>query len=609
MKRKLVPTLLAIILVIIAMASFLHFSNVLFNHSKNGSMSKMEKVVMHEAYNVNDELNTSNRTIQLIADSLADFDAFSQSVLGERMQEYNSHMHFRLLLVADTSGAAHDSLGKQYDVSQNEAFLGGMLGGTNIYEDCGMIDKSAVVISSPIIQNGRVSGVVLGEYDMFFLYQLINIENDGKESYTAIVKPNGVFLVAPHSPRQLVPGVKNVYDVMAVVSFDNQYNSEMMQENISLQKSGFLEYSYDDERRLVYYYPLGVNDWYIMRVITDQVIEGDVNSIKEMVRNLTAQIAFVFISLGLLVFYLLWRFRQNEKMEALKMQTVTDNIPGGVAELVLGDGVKVNYANHAFYLVLGISRYEFMGEKYHGYISQMWHKDGLEEFRKRVAASIQKGNIINFEFQVTTHSGLKRWIALNGRVITKTKTDYYIQSVFIDITTERERTDAILEQTRLDPMTGLFNKVCTQKLVCDGLTEDNGVKKALVVVDIDKFKNVNDTFGHIAGDEAIIGIAGVLKKYMQNRGLAGRIGGDEFLLFFHNADDVDDIRAVLVEIQDRIKSMSFSCSELHITSSMGCVICNGSPDMSYERIFAIADAKLYEAKKSNPSGLEIEKLV
>jgi diguanylate cyclase (GGDEF)-like protein/PAS domain S-box-containing protein len=490
-------------------------------------------------------------------------------------------------------------------VSQNKAFQGGMLGGTNIYEDCGIIDKGAVAISSPIIQNGRVSGVVLGEYDMFFLSQLINIENDGKESYTAIVKPNGDFLVPPHSSRQLLPGVKNVYAAMEVVTFENQNNTDTMRDSIDLQKSGFLEYSYEGESRLVYYYPLGVNDWYIMRVITDQVIEGDVNSIKEMVRNLTVQITFVFVSLGLLVFYLLWRFRQNEKKEAMKMQTVTDNIPGGVAELVLRDEVKVQYANHAFFLVMGISRYEFMGEKYAGYVSRLWRPGGLEEFKKRVEASIQKEQIINFEYQITTSSGLKRWIALNGRVISKSKNDCDIQAVFIDITTERERTDAILEQTRLDPMTGLFNKVFTQQLVCEGLAENNGMKKALVVVDVDKFKNVNDSFGHITGDEAIIGIAGVFKKYMQNRGFAGRIGGDEFLLFFNCADDVEDIRAVLLEIQDRIKHMVFSKEELHITSSMGCVICCTTTDLCYEKIFAAADANLYIAKKSSPSGLEI----
>lgn len=606
MRRKLIPTIAAIILIILAIASFSHFSHVLFNHSKNGSMAKMEKVVIHEAYNVNDELSTSNRTIQLIADSLADFGTFSQSVLGERMQEYNSHMHFRLLLVADKAGAAHDSLGKQYDVSQNKAFQGGLLGGTNIYEDCGIIDKAAVVISSPIIQNGRVSGVVLGEYDMFFLSQLINIENDGKESYTAIAKPDGDFLVAPHSPRQLLPGAKNVYAILDVVSFENQNNATTMRDNVYLQKSGFLEYSYEGESRLVYYYPLGINDWYILRVITDQVIEGDVNSIKKMVRNLTVQIAFVFISLGLLVFYLLWRFRQAEKLEAMKMQTVTDNIPGGVAELVLGDEVKVHYANHAFFLVMGISRHEFMGEKYDGYVSRMWSHEGFEEFKKRVESSIQKEQIINFEYQITTYSGLNRWIALNGRVITKSKSGCYIQAVFIDITTERERTDAILEQTRLDPMTGLFNKVFTQQLVCESLADYNGMKKALVVVDIDKFKNVNDTFGHITGDEAIIGIAGVFKKYMQNRGFAGRIGGDEFLLFFNCADDEEDIRAILLEMQDKIKHMVFSKADLHITSSMGCVICNTANDACYENIFAVADDNLYVAKKSSPSGLEIK---
>lgn len=478
MRQKIVPILITFILILIAITSFSHFSNVLFNHSKNGSMVKMEKVVIHEAYNVNDELAMSNQTIQLIADSLADFDTFSESLLGERVQEYNSHMHFRLLLVAYKNGTAHDSVGKQYDVRQNAAFQGGLLGGTNIYEDCGLIDKSALVISSPIIRDGRVLGVVLGEYDMFFLSQLINIENDGKESYTAIIKPNGDFLVQPHSPRQLIAGAKNVYDVMDIVTFENQNNVTTMKYNMDMQKSGFLEYAYNGENRLIYYYPLGVNDWYILRVITDQVIEGDVNSIKEMVRNLTIQIAFVFLSFGLLIFYMLWRFRKTEKREALKLQTVTDNIPGGVAELILADEVKIKYANNALFHVLGISRYEFMERKYKGYISRMWSEEGMEDFRQRVKMSIVKNQIINFEYRVQTKDGLTRWVALNGRVITKMKSSLRIQAVFIDITTERERTDAILQQTRLDPMTGLLNKTCTQQMVKEVLQATTGRKSS-----------------------------------------------------------------------------------------------------------------------------------
>ena len=378
-----------------------------------------------------------------------------------------------------------------------------------------------------------------------------------------------------------------------------------MRQAIKLNKSGFFEYSLGSEQRLLSYEPVGINDWYMLRAITNQVIVQDVDPVKIMVRNLVIQISFVFIAFGILVFYLLRRYRKAEEREAFKLKTVTDNIPGGVAELFLADELSITYANNAFYLLHGISRYEFMQGRLQGYLSRLGSVDNLAEFRRRVLASLKTGQIINYEYQIQTRNGLIRWIALNGRVISHSKEQYHIQAVFLDITAEKERTDAIIKQTQLDPMTGLYNKTCTQSMVHDSLCHQGVTWHALIIADIDKFKLVNDTYGHIAGDEVIIGLAGVLKKYTGSHSFAGRIGGDEFMLFFDNLEKPEDVRDYLTEIQNKIRHMTFSDATLKITSSMGCIVFKATSQASFEELFAKADANLYIAKKRGPGSLEI----
>jgi len=117
-----------------------------------------------------------------------------------------------------------------------------------------------------------------------------------------------------------------------------------------------------------------------------------------------------------------------------------------------------------------------------------------------------------------------------------------------------------------------------------------------IILDIDNFKSVNDTYGHMFGDEIIFKLANALKKAIGQRGVAGRIGGDEFLILLENIMEVDDIKTILKSVR---KYMEWDFNDKSSTYKFTCSIgvSQYAKDASdYETLFRIADKALYIAK-------------
>lgn len=121
---------------------------------------------------------------------------------------------------------------------------------------------------------------------------------------------------------------------------------------------------------------------------------------------------------------------------------------------------------------------------------------------------------------------------------------------------------------------------------------------SMAIVDIDHFKQVNDTFGHMTGDIIIKQVANIIAEEVGNDGFVGRIGGDEFLIMFFDAYDLENSRARLRSIKNTV-SARFPADvpgQPVITLSIGCAAYPKDAD-NYEELFGLADFALYRAKE------------
>ncbi len=149
------------------------------------------------------------------------------------------------------------------------------------------------------------------------------------------------------------------------------------------------------------------------------------------------------------------------------------------------------------------------------------------------------------------------------------------------------------EATKKDPMTDLLNKVAAEKMIQDILSlQKTDALHAIMIIDIDHFKEVNDSFGHLFGDHVIIKTADTISSNFRRQDIVARIGGDEFLIFMQSAGSVDAIKEKVSSLRDALNN------SLHgTTCSFGIAITHGG-DKSYRELFRMADTALYSAKSS-----------
>lgn len=151
-----------------------------------------------------------------------------------------------------------------------------------------------------------------------------------------------------------------------------------------------------------------------------------------------------------------------------------------------------------------------------------------------------------------------------------------------------------------DSATGLLNKRAMTEFVKNKIRYYNETGKKeefwLVICDIDYFKNVNDTYGHLFGDEVIYRFAQTIRTWVSDKGVVGRIGGDEFMIMLEHTD-LTELRSILIGIREELEwAFQNKAQDYRFTTSIGVAKYPKDAE-DYERLFKIADKALYIAKE------------
>jgi diguanylate cyclase (GGDEF)-like protein len=152
-----------------------------------------------------------------------------------------------------------------------------------------------------------------------------------------------------------------------------------------------------------------------------------------------------------------------------------------------------------------------------------------------------------------------------------------------------------------DGLTGLYNRSKLDVILKDELArfKRNQRPFAVLMMDIDYFKTLNDSYGHIAGDEVIAAVAKILSQSIRSVDYAARYGGDEFIIIM--VETTADMALKMAErIRSQVNDMRYSANGqiVSVTVSIGVVQCQQSDDATPTAVFARADSALYEAKRA-----------
>ncbi len=159
---------------------------------------------------------------------------------------------------------------------------------------------------------------------------------------------------------------------------------------------------------------------------------------------------------------------------------------------------------------------------------------------------------------------------------------------------DKQKTFETLSQT--DMLTNCYNKITTENLVRDILVRGSSNTHAMFIVDIDDFKSINDNLGHHFGDNVLRDIADKLRNNFREADIVGRIGGDEFLVFVKNINDMDKITTRANAISQAFsESYSGEYDNYKVSGSIGVAVFPKDAT-SYEELYKCADKALYQSK-------------
>lgn len=157
--------------------------------------------------------------------------------------------------------------------------------------------------------------------------------------------------------------------------------------------------------------------------------------------------------------------------------------------------------------------------------------------------------------------------------------------------------------SEIDELTQIFNRRAVEKHIREKLTcNDSNAACALILMDLDYFKEVNDTYGHVVGDIVLSKIGALLKQNFRENDIVGRLGGDEFIIFIYNIHKDPETARQIVEgrfnsLLFQIRNMRIENHACRISASVGIRLIQDYSD-SFTSLYNDADTALYEAKKT-----------
>ena len=292
----------------------------------------------------------------------------------------------------------------------------------------------------------------------------------------------------------------------------------------------------------------------------------------------------------------------------------TDQIFEGIVEtireplLVLNRDLRVVTASRSFYEFFKVKPEETVGQFIYDLGDKQWNISKLRELLETILP--QQTAFDNYEVEHDFVTIGRRTLLLNARQIEREVDKERIILLAIEDITERKKYEEKIQQMAFhDSLTGLPNR----KLFSDRLgivlaqAKRNKKKVGIVMLDLDNFKDVNDTLGHDVGDTLLKAVAERLSGTLRKSDTVARFGGDEFVLIFPDMEIIEEAIQVVQKIIDRFhKPFLIDTHQLVVTTSIGIAV-YPNDGMDEEILMKNADIAMYQAKQAGRARYQLYK--
>lgn len=219
-----------------------------------------------------------------------------------------------------------------------------------------------------------------------------------------------------------------------------------------------------------------------------------------------------------------------------------------------------------------------------------------EERKAAFLALLESGERHVDEMLLPDADGIEHWLRITAEPVDDAGRAAYAVGKMKIIDEERLQKDELMAKAERDSLTGLLNSETTRRRIAQQLASLGPDERgALLMIDVDRFKDVNDTHGHLVGDHVLVDVARILRESFRVGDVVGRLGGDEFMVYLNRVKGASVVRAKCETVRRAVERHTFADTGCHVTISTGSALSQAGE--VFDDLYRRADEALYEAKR------------
>ncbi|MBJ7550367.1 putative bifunctional diguanylate cyclase/phosphodiesterase [Marinomonas ostreistagni] len=344
---------------------------------------------------------------------------------------------------------------------------------------------------------------------------------------------------------------------------------------------------YLDSYRATSFYPLVIS----LRSYNNDALANWRND-AQLVRSIFTVLAIVIVLM--LIMYLVFKHKRDKVQGSNHLLSMAVRSAANAIFITDPKG-RIEWVNEAFTTLTGYSLKQVRGKTPRILNSGVHERPFFQELWETISnGSSWRNELINRHKDgqfVTVEQTITPILDSKGRV------EYFV-AVHEDITVRKEAEQQVLYMAQHDDLTGLSNRRYFEQCLDECVSQRHYGSIALLFIDLDRFKEINDTLGHEAGDVLLKRVAKKLERVAPDEALLSRLGGDEFALFLHPAQQASHIHHLAQAIVDALaQPFEYQDTTFSVSCSVG-VAMSDVADIDSSSLLRQADLAMYRAKHS-----------
>lgn len=555
-----------------------------------------------------------NDQLEILRDISRYFDDVDMNNFNEvkkvifRMKSINT---FRIFGVCDKNGNGATYRGDIFKSSGIKFYEEAMKGRDFVYKNTSNVNEfgEVILVSIPIKKYSDITGVIFGIFTKDEFNELIMGLNPNQESASLLLLSDGAILARSKNPQLITDRIENFFDLGTAWGLNGKDSLSILKNSLDSNESLVVPYETGTKKRLAVMAPVGDKDWYYA-IITPQTVITDLSqTLSNQVIIIEAILSLTFLLLLSSILYLhnnnIIINKSNEKFKMATKQNQTVVFDYDFTKKTMEFSGDTEFING--------TQIDRVNAKQMTELLRLVHKDDSFFIHEVFSISTQKEtDSINREIRLLCFDNHYYWFKLIGTVVRDENQNprHFVGNIVnVDETVNKEQ--ILKKKAELDPLTGLLNKGAFQESVTKALQDSSPFDiYAFYIIDLDNFKKVNDTMGHIVGDQVLADTAKKLCVIFSDADFLGRIGGDEFTAFLRLTYDGKKYAEKIIEskakaICARLNEVySDGTSEVNVSASVGVALypLHGA---KYENLYKNADSVLYKSKNGGKNQFTI----